>query len=157
LPVQNPGELLLFGDGEAQGSTLSVPDGSTRLFSRSFFRDFRQKDTSFSGIAAVDSTQFETKASIAGAAYQTTHVDLVSGSYFSALGVPAFLGRTIGESDDAAEGAGPVAVASYSWFQRQFNGDPSALGKVIRIQSHDYTLAGVARPGFYGYAVGQST
>jgi predicted permease len=157
LLVQSPKELLLFGDGDAQGSTSSVPDGSWNLFSYSVFHDFRQKDTSFSGIAAVDSTQFETKASIAGAAYQTTHVNLVSGSYFSVLGVPAFLGRTISESDDSAEGAGPVAVASYSWFQRQFNGDPSALGKTIRIQSHDYTLVGVARPGFYGFTVGQST
>jgi predicted permease len=157
LPVLSPKELLLFGDGNAAGSTMSVPDGSWKLFSYSFFHDFRQKDTSFSGIAAVDSTQMATKASIAGAAYQTTHVDLVSGSYFSVLGVPAFLGRTIGESDDSAEGAGPVAVASYAWFQRQFNGDPSALGKTIHIQSHDYTLVGVARPGFYGFTVGQST
>jgi predicted permease len=157
LPVQSPKELLLFGDGVAHGSTSSIPDGNTKLFSYSFFHDFRQKDTSFSGIAAVDSSQFATKASIAGAAYQTTHVNLVSGSYFSVLGVPAFLGRTIGESDDSAEGTGPVAVASYSWFQRQFNGDPSVLGKTIRIQSHDYTLIGVARPGFYGYTVGQST
>lgn len=157
LPVQNPKELLLFGDGKAQGSTESVPDGSTRLFSQSFFHDFRQKDTSFSGIAAVDSTQFVTKASIAGAAYQTAHVNLVSGSYFSALGVPAFLGRTIEESDDSAPGAGPVAVASYSWFQHHLDGDPSALGKVIRIQMHDYTLVGVAKPGFYGMTVGPST
>jgi predicted permease len=157
LPVQSPKELLLFGHGDAQGSTSVVPNGSWNLFSYSFFHDFRKKDTSFSGIAAVDSTQFGTKASVAGATYQTTHVNLVSGSYFSVLGVPAFLGRTIGESDDSAEGAGPVAVASYSWFQRQFNGDPSALGKTIRIQSHDYTLVGVARPGFYGFKVGQST
>jgi predicted permease len=157
LPVQSPKELLLFGSGDAQGSTSSVPDGSSNLFSSSFFHDFRQRDTSFSGIAAVDSTQFETKASIAGAAYQTTHVNLVSGSYFSVLVVPAFLGWTIIESDDSAEGSGPVAVASYSWFQRQFNGDPSALGKTVRIQSHDYTLVGVARPGFYGFTVGQST
>ncbi len=157
LPVQNPGELVLFGDGNAQGSTLSVPDGTWNLFSYSFFHDFRQKDHSFSGVAAVDSTQFETKASIAGAAYQTVHVDLVSGSYFSVLGVPPFQGRTIEESDDTADGAGPVAVASYTWFQQHFNGDPSALGKVIRIQSHDYTLVGVARPGFSGFTVGQST
>ncbi len=157
LPVQNPSELLLFGDGHAQGSTSSVPDGNTKLFSYSFFRDLRGKNASFSGIAAVDSNSFATKASIGGAAYQTTHVDLVSGSYFSVLGVPASLGRTIVESDDSADGAGPVAVASYSWFQRQFNGDPSALGKTIRIQSHEYTLVGVARPGFYGYTVGQST
>jgi len=129
LPVQSPRELLLFGDGSAQGSTSSVPDGAWRLFSYSFFRDFRQKDTSFSGIAAVDSTQFETKGSIAGAAYQTTRVNLVSGSYFSVLGVPAFLGRTIGESDDGADGSGPVAVASYSWFQRQFGGRPLRAGQ----------------------------
>ena len=157
LPVQSPRELILFGDGDAEGSTNSVPDGRWQLFSRSFFHDLRQKDTSLSGIAAVDSTQFDTKASIAGAAYQTSRVSLVSGSYFSVLGVPAFLGRTTSESDDSAEGAGPVAVASYAWFQRQFNGDPSALGKTIRIQSHDYTLVGVARPGFYGFTVGQST
>jgi predicted permease len=157
LAVQKPSELVLFGNGHAQGSTISIPDGETKLFSYAFFRDFRQKDASFSGIAAVDSNQFATKASIGGGAYQTVHVDLVSGSYFSVLGVPAVLGRTIDESDDSAEDAGPVAVASYAWFQRQLNGDPSALGKTIRIQSHDYTLVGVARPGFYGYTVGQST
>jgi predicted permease len=155
LPVQNPKELLLFGDGRAGGSTGSIPDSSWRLFSYSFFRDFRQKDTSFSGVAATSSIQFQTKASIAGGAYQTTHVDLVSGSFFNVMGVPAFLGRTIAESDDATAGAGPVAVASYGWFQRHFNGDPSALGKIIRIQSHDYTLVGVARPGFTGFSLGQ--
>lgn len=157
LPVQNPGELVLFGDGRTQGLTLSVPDGNWQLFSYSFFHDFRRQAASFSGIAAVNSNQFVNKASIAGSAYQTTHVDLVSGSYFSVLGVPAFLGRTIVESDDSAPGAGPVAVASYAWFLRHFNGDPSALGKTIRIQSHDYTLVGVARPGFAGVTVGQST
>lgn len=156
LPVQNPGELFLFGDGRAVGSTEAVPNESWRLFSDAFFQDFRQKDTSFSGVAAVDSTEFAVKASISGGAYETTHADLVSGSYFTVLGVPAFLGRTIEESDDRAPGAGPVAVASYSWFQRRFHGDPSGLGKVIRIESQDYTLVGVARPGFSGVTVGQS-
>src|ERR1700728_2338100 len=155
LPVQNPSELVLFG--RAQGLTFSVPDGKWQLFSYSFFHDFRRLATSYAGIAAVNSTQFASKASIAGSAYQTTHVDFVSGSYFPVLGVPAFLGRTIIESDDNAPGDGPVAVASYVWFQRHCNGDPSALGKTIRIQSHDYTLIGVARPGFSGVTVAQST
>ncbi|MGA9671143.1 MAG: ABC transporter permease [Terracidiphilus sp.] len=156
LPVQNPGELLLFGDGKAQGLTLSVPDGRMDLFSKAFLQDFRQKDTSFSGIAGVDSTPIETKASIAGGAYQTIHINLISGSYFSVLGVPAFTGRTIDASDDSAPGAGSVAVASYAWFQRHCNGDPSVLGKVIRIESHDYMLVGVAKPGFSGITVGRS-
>ena len=157
LPVQNPNELVLFGDGRSQGATFAVPDGNWQLFSYSFFHDFRQQTASYSGIAAVGSEQFASKAAIAGSGYQTTHVDLVSGSYFSVLGVPAFLGRTLVESDDRAPGAGPIAVASYAWFQRHFNGDPYALGKTIRIQSHDYTLVGVARPGFSGITVGQST
>ena len=144
LPVQKPQELILFGNGRAQGSTGSIPDSSWPLFSYSFFRDFSQKQTSYSGMAAVNSMQFNTHASVAEAAYEPIHVDLVSGSYFSVLGVPPFLGRTISEADDQAAGGGLVAVASYSWFQRHFNGDPSALGKVIRIQSHDYTLVGVA-------------
>jgi predicted permease len=155
--VQNPSELVLFGNGSAAGSTEGVPDGNTNLFSYAFYQDFRKKDTSFSGVAAVDSTPFVTKASVANGAYQTTHINLVSGSYFSVLGVPATLGRILEESDDSVMDSGAVAVASYSWFQRHFQGDPSALGKVIRIQSHDYILVGVARPGFTGVTVGQST
>ena len=157
LPVQNPQQLVLFGDGRAAGSTDTLPNGSWRLFSYPFFHEFIQKQQSFSGVAAVHSTQFTIQASIAGATYEPAHIDLVSGSYFSVLGIPPFLGRTISEDDNKAAGAGPVAVASYGWFQRHFNGDPSALGKVVRIQSHDYTLVGVARPGFFGVTVGQST
>jgi predicted permease len=157
LPVENPRELLVFGNGRERGSAGVLPNGSWNLFSYAFFRDFRQQATSYSGIAAVNSMQLATKSSTAGAGYQTTHVDLVSGSYFSVLGVPAFLGRTIGESDDGVAGRGAVAVASYSWFEHHCNGDPSTLGKVIRIESHDYTLVGVARSGFSGITVGEST
>jgi predicted permease len=157
LPVQNPQQLVLFGDGKAQGSMGSLPNHSWPLFSYPFFREFTQKQQSFSGIAAVNSIQFNQYASIAGSTYERAHVDLVSGSYFPLLGIQPFLGRTISEEDNKAAGAGPVAVASYGWFQRHFNGDPAALGKVVRIQSHDYTIIGVARPGFFGVTVGQST
>jgi predicted permease len=156
LPVESPSQLLLFGDGSAAGSTASFPNESWRLFSYPFFREFTQKQQSFSGVAAIGSTQFSQRASITGSAYERAHVNLVSGSYFSVLGIPPFLGRTISDEDNKSAGAGPVAVASYGWFQRHFNGDPAALGKVIRIQSHDYTLVGVAKPGFTGITVGEA-
>jgi predicted permease len=155
LPVHNPSELVLFGDGRSWGMTGAVPEGKWKLFSDSFFHDLRKQETSYSGIAAVSSTPYTSKASVAGATYETAHIDLISGSYFSVFGVPPFLGRTILESDDSAAGEGPVAVVSYAWFLRHFNGDPSALGKTIRIESHDYTLVGVAQPGFGGITVGQ--
>jgi predicted permease len=155
LPVHHPSELVLFGDGRSLGMSGVVPEGNWQLFSYSFFHDFRKQETSYTGVAAVSSFPYVSKASVAGATYETAYIDLVSGSYLSVLGVRPFLGRTIIESDDHAPGEGTVAVASYSWFLRHFNGDPSALGKSIRIQSHDYTLVGVAQPGFGGTTVGQ--
>ena len=157
LPVQNPNQLVLFGDGRAAGSTAELPEGNTRLFSYPFFHEFSTKPNPYSGVAAIGSIQYQNHASIAGNAVEPIAIDLVSGNFFSVLGVPPVLGRTLSVDDDKAPGGGPVAVASYSWFQRHFNGSPSALGKVVRIQSHDYTLVGVAKPGFFGTTVGQST
>jgi len=148
LPVQNPGEVASIRERPVAGQhDLNSRREHEAVLLSPLSRFSPERYFVFRKSLRVDSSQFATRASIGGAAYQTTHVDLVSGSYFSVLGVPAFLGRTIGESDDSAEGAGPFAVASYSWFQRQFNGDPSALGKTIRIQSHDYTLSAYAAAG----------
>jgi predicted permease len=150
LPVQNPQQLVLFGHGSQIGSTDGLPDQSWDLFSYPFYREFTKKTQAFSGVAAVSSVQFATHSSISGAPLELLHIDLVSGSYFSVFGISPALGRTLSEADDSAPGAGPVAVVSYAWFQRHFNGNPAALGKAIRILGHDYTIVGVAHPGFSG-------
>jgi predicted permease len=155
LPVQNPQQLVLFGHGSAIGSTDGLPDDSRDLFSYPFYREFKTRTQAFSGVAAVSSIQFATHSSISGAPLELLRIDLVSGNYFSVLGVPPALGRTLSEADDRAPGAGPVAVVSYAWFQRHFNGNPAALGKVIRVLDHNYTLIGVARPGFSGVTADQ--
>jgi predicted permease len=157
LPVQHPEQLVLFGDGQASGLTFSLPGGITRLYSDFEFKEFAAKSQDFSGIAAVSSFQYDNRATFGNGSLEKVEIDLVSGSYFNVLGVPAVLGRTISIADDQAPGSGPVAVASYGWFQRHANGDPSALGKIIHIADHDYTLIGVAKPGFQGVTVGNST
>jgi predicted permease len=155
LPVQNPQQLVLFGNGRPMGSTSNANNESWNLFSYPFFREFRSKSQAYSGIAAVNSIQYQSRGTVAGGELEKLHIDLVSGSYFPVLGVQPALGRVLSESDDQAPGSGPVAVASYAWFQRRLNGDPAALGKLIRIQGQDYTLIGVAQPGFFGVTVGQ--
>ena len=155
LPVQNPQQLVLFGHGSAIGSTDGLPDDSRDLFSYPFYREFKTRTQAFSGVAALSSIQFATHSSIAGSPLELLRIDLVSGNYFSVLGVPPALGRALSEADDRAPGAGPVAVVSYAWFQRHFNGNPAAIGKVVRILDHDYTLIGVARPGFSGVTADQ--
>ena len=157
LPVQHPEQLVLFGDGGASGLTFSLPGGTTRLYSDFEFKSFAAKSQDFSGIAAVSSFQYENRATFANGPLEKVQIDLISGSYFNVLGVPAVLGRTISTADDRAPGGGPVAVASYGWFMRHANGDPGAIGKIFHIADHDYTLIGVAKPGFLGVTVGHST
>jgi len=128
LPVADPGRLVLFGQGRMVGSTDSLPDGSRDLFSYSFYRSFSQKNQVFSGVAAIDSIEFSTHGSLSGARSEVTTVSLVSGTFFSVLGVNPDRGRMLSDSDDKTPGSGAVAVASYRWWQRH-GSDPAAVWK----------------------------
>jgi predicted permease len=155
LPVHEPQQLFLFGKGRWVGSTGGLPNRSWELFSYPFYRAFAAQTPSFSGVTAVSSIQMGSHISINGGSVEHIHIDLVSGSYFSVFGVSPALGRLIAEPDDRTAGSGQVAVANYGWFQRHFQGNPAAIGQAIRIQGHDYTLVGVAQPGFNGHAAAQ--
>jgi predicted permease len=156
LPVQDPNRLVLFGHGIEIGSTGDLPDRSWGLFSYPFYREFGQKTDAFSGVAAVNSIQFGGHGSVAGGRLELFRIDLVSGTYFNVLGVGPALGRVLAESDDRTPGGGPVAVASYSWWKQRFGGDPTVVGRTVKILSTEYTIVGVAQPGFFGATVGQS-
>jgi macrolide transport system ATP-binding/permease protein len=75
--------------------------------------------------------------------------EYVSGNYFSTLGVGAYLGRPLIESDDKP-GATPVVVLSYQTWQAEFALDPHLVGSTIYVQGHPFTVAGIAPPGFFG-------
>jgi predicted permease len=153
LPVDEPGQLVLFGPGRMVGSTGSLPDGSTQLFSYSFYRSFSQKNQVFSSVTAVNSVEFSTHGTLAGQGRETMRAALVCGNYFSLLGINPDRGRVLTEADDQTPGSGAVAVASYSWWQRHGN-DPAAVGKQVHIEGTDYTIVGIAPPGFFGTTVG---
>ena len=155
LPVEDPRKLVLFGDGRAAGSTGSLPNESWRLFSYPFYRAFSQKNEVFSGVAAISSIEFATHGALASGEREMLHASLVSGTYFSVLGVNPDRGRVLNEADDNAPGSGTVAVASYSWWQRH-GSDPALVGKAVHIEGSNYTIVGVAPQGFFGTTVGQS-
>jgi predicted permease len=75
--------------------------------------------------------------------------EYVSGNYFSTLGVGAFLGRPLIQSDDQA-GAAPVVVLSYQTWQADFAADPRMVGATVYFQGHPFTVAGIAARGFFG-------
>jgi len=160
LPVDDPGQLVLFGHGRNVGSTNSLPNGSTDLYSYLFYRSFSQKNAAFSGVAAVHSIEFGTHGFLngeggTGAAREMLRAALVSGTYFSVLGVNPERGRMLDDADDRAPGAGAVAVASYSWWQRH-GSNPAMVGKIVHIEGTDYTIVGIAPRGFFGTTVGES-
>jgi len=89
---------------------------------------------------------------------QTDFVDGVyaSGEYFDALRVPPMLGRSFTAEDDRRGGGpnGPVAVISYTFWQRRFGGSPDVIGKTQTIDRVPFTIIGVMPPDFVGTDVG---
>jgi predicted permease len=76
--------------------------------------------------------------------------ELVSGTYFAMLQVRPALGRLLTPEDDVIEGGHPQVVISDGLWKRRFGGSPDAVGRTIRLNSHPFTIVGVAPEGFRG-------
>ena len=79
---------------------------------------------------------------------------LVSGNYFSVLGLRPALGRFIRPEEVARAGGEPVAVISHEFWQTRFGGAATAQGQTIRVNGRDLTIVGVAPRGFQGTVLG---
>jgi hypothetical protein len=94
LPVQEPDRLVLFGAGKWGGITDDLPNRSWQLFSYPFYRHVQQKNQVFSGVAAMESMENDVRAVVSGNNQsEPVSARLVSGTYFSVLGVNAVTGR----------------------------------------------------------------
>ena len=76
--------------------------------------------------------------------------EVVSGNYFDVLGVKPSLGRTFTRDEYGDRASAFTAVISYRLWQEYFRGDPSILGRAVRINRHQVTIVGVAPPEFHG-------
>src|SRR5208283_3737267 len=133
LPVQSPQQLVLFGKARAAGSTDNF--AFTELYSYPFFREMRQKNQAFSEVSATLSLFFTKMHGAVGGSTELEPLDvqLVSGSYFPMLGVKPVLGRSFTEAEDEPAGGHPVAMVSYSWWDRRFARDPAIMGKTVTL------------------------
>lgn len=168
LPVQQPEQLVLLS-WASQSQPGTVPwfvhslsggfdqDKSGRATSTSFsyalFDDIRARNQAFSSVLALADAD-RLNVGVGGQA-GLAQGQLVSGSFFSTLGVPAAIGRTITPTDDTI-GSSPVATISYSYWVRRFGRDPLAVGKAITVNGVPFTLVGVAAPEFFGVQPGAS-
>jgi MacB-like periplasmic core domain len=155
LPVKDPGQLVLIGDGSDCCISDYFPDRI--LYSYPFYRQMQKKNAVFSSFAALFSEMSRVHGSV-GSRTETEpiNVQLVSGTYFSTLGVQAVTGRVLTDEDDGTRDGNPVAVASYRWWSQRLARDPLVLNKKIKIRSTILTIVGVAPQEFFGTKVGES-
>ncbi|MGH9781215.1 MAG: ABC transporter permease, partial [Candidatus Acidiferrales bacterium] len=157
LPVKDPQQLVLFQWDDNKWPPQFGQTGWDSKFSFSYpaFRQFQsQKDVLSSAVAWVP-LGFNDQNTTVGINGEPTlaNGEMVTGEYFSGLGVTPLLGRGITEADENP-GAPRVAVISYAYWTRRFARDAAILGKNITLNGMPYTIVGVTPPSFYGVQVG---
>ncbi len=155
LPVRDPQQLVILTDPTASGVGIGSQNGERGLLSYPEFEDLQQRANLFTGLFAVQSEVDTWHARLGGGASEEIHGKLVSGTYFSVLGVQPQIGRFFDAAADSEIGGAPYAVLSDSFWERRFGRDPNVLGKTVTIQRTAFTVIGVTARGFLGETVGQ--
>lgn len=146
LPVQHPEQLIQF-------KSISPAFPVNDAFSYPTFKVLREQTHTLDGVIAfrklhnIDFAMDGNSDLVEG--------QVVSGNYFSVLGVRAIRGRTILPADETVPGQKPVAVISYDYWRTRFALDSGIIGKKIQLNNALYTIIGVTEPEFYGVQPGQ--
>jgi predicted permease len=154
LPVEKPEELvLLTSPDEFKSGRNSTGDagGLDSVFSYRMFRELEKRAQGVTGLAAfcdIGANLAFGKQTVPGEAL------VVSGGYFSVLGVKPLLGRIISPEDDVNGAGNAVTVLGYGYWHDKLGGETSVLNQPIRINGQVFTVIGVAPKGFTGTALG---
>lgn len=143
LPVWEPGRVA------AVTTTTSSPFGVDSAISYPDYKDYRDRNRTFSGLVAAAYSSFGFSRSAAN----TPKMELgffVSGNFFRVLGVEPALGRGFRDSEDQAVGRDPVVVLGHDFWVSQFGASHSVIGTRIRLDGLDFTIIGVAPENFTG-------
>jgi putative ABC transport system permease protein len=146
LPVREPEQLALLSSGS--GPRIAY-------WNYGVWDQLRQRPRLFDGAVAWSVTRFDLSSG-----GETQFVDglWANGTFFDVLGVPPWLGRTFSTADDRPGGGsnGPVAVISYGFWQRHFDGAREAIGRTLTLDRVTFTIVGVTPPDFFGADVGRT-
>src|SRR5690349_14798079 len=146
LPVVEPERLVMLKyEGSDTRHASSYGGDQQQYFSYPMYRDLRDQNSVFSGMLAMFPTQvgiqWRNSPSLANS-------ELVSGNYFSVLGVQPALGRLFISEDSATQAASQLVVLSYRYWKQRLAADPSVINQNIVVNGHSYTIIGVAQSGF---------
>ncbi len=144
IPVRDPERLVsLFTVDEKN------KNNQFNLFGTSHpnYKDYRDQNGAFEETAAYVGSAINLSG---GGEPEQVAGDLVSGNFFSLLGVEPVLGRAFLPEEDKVDGAHPVTILSDRLWRRRFATDPALVGKPITLNGQSFTVVGIAPPGFQG-------
>jgi len=141
-PVRSPSEIVSL--------VSTTHDSLYGGFSYREYRDLRDRTTSYAGVIAHTSTSAVGWSSEPGATARVKGGMLVSGNFFSVLGVEPQVGRGFRVDEDAVPGRDAVAVLGPDCWKNEFGADPAVGGRKIRLNGHAFTVVGVAPDSFPG-------
>ena len=157
LPVADPARLYRIGDTDNCCVMGGFPEdnGDFDIFSYDLYLHMKNSAPEFEQLAAVQAGESGFTVRRGDAVAKQLRGEYVSGNYFATLGLGAYAGRPLSDSDDTPS-ASPATVVSYRAWQTEFAADPSLIGSTISIQAHPFTVIGIAPPGFFGDRVSDS-
>ena len=150
LPVKDPDQLvMLFQRGSHNGSNMG-----SRMHSYPLYQDVQQKAEPLAEVLCrrlvPASVSVENQT-------ERVQAEMVSGNYFSMLGVKPAIGRVFNsKEDDQVYQGHPVVVLGYDYWVSRFARDPGVVGRAIRVNNYPMTIVGVSAQGFAGIDPAQS-
>jgi predicted permease len=140
LPVKDPQQLVVVA---AKSDTLEFPLN----LSYPDFEDYRKLNTVFSDLIAYAPNPVNFGAE---GRPERAWVEMVSGNYFSMLGIEAVRGRTFASNEGWVPGKDPIVVLSYKYWQRRFGGSPAIIGQTVQVNRQPFTVIGVVPESYRG-------
>ena len=155
LPLPNPQQLVFLRLPNGPPDGLSTSGDDDKSFSYPVFEALRKEHAVFSDLMAYVPLAVDKVAVRIGVDPEEAEGDMVSGNFFSGLGVSFTRGSGFALEDETAHTS--VAVLSYSYWSTRFGRSPSAIGQTIYVKGVPFTVIGVTAQGFYGVEPASST
>jgi len=152
IPVKNPQELGTIRIADRQWGSGQFSSQYSQL-TFAMWEQIRKRQEGFAEIAVWSDQRFNLAT---GGEVRKAKGIRVSGDFFHVLGVEPILGRLLGPEDDQPGCAASAANISYAFWQRNFGGDPSVVGRRLTLDGNSFQVIGVTQTGFNGISIGDT-
>jgi predicted permease len=153
LPVSDPDRVVYLRTSNSPRGTGTIDSNET--FSYAVFDVLRHQSRGLAALIAYVPLSGSKVSVRFGPQPEEAEGDMISGNFFSGLGVKLIEGRGFTDEDERSHA--PIAVLSYNFWTRRFARRPDVLGQTLYVNGVGMTIVGVAAQGFEGAEAAGST